>query len=88
MHLFTHSGVPRSRISGSANLQLYVWIFCGIILVNIYTAFLVADIATYEAAPPFTDIKSLTEQTDYVYGMKSGGAFYRWLEVRWDFLLV
>ena len=77
-----------SKTSGSANLQLFVWIFCGIILVNVYTAYLVAHIATFEAAPPFVDLKSLVQQTEYIFGMKYGGAFYTWLEVNSTTLLV
>ena len=60
---------------------LYIWIFCGIALVNIYIGFLVATISTYEAAPPFTDMKTLAEQKEYIYGIRPGSAFTTWVEV-------
>ena len=62
-------------------MLLYIWIFCGIVLVNIYIGFLVATISTYEAAPPFTDMKSLAEQNEYIYGIRPGSAFQMWMEV-------
>ena len=62
-------------------MPLYVWIFCGIVLVHIYIGFLVATISTYEAAPPFTDMKTLSEQKEYIYGKGSGTAFQMWMEV-------
>ena len=75
-------GVDRDSTSASANLQLFVWIFSGIILVNVYTGFLVASITAYEAPPPFTDLKSMVEQTEYTFGMFQGAAFFRWMNVR------
>ena len=56
-------------------MLLYVWIFCGIVLVNIYIGFPVATISTCEAAPPFTGMKTMAEQNEYIYGIRPGSAF-------------
>lgn len=44
------SGVARDGTSASRNVQLFVWVYSGIILVNVYTGFLVASITTYQAS--------------------------------------
>ena len=74
-------GVKRDHTSRSANLQLYVWIFNGIIMANVYTGFLVASITACQAPPPFTDLKTMVKQTEYTFGMMRGSAFFRWMNV-------